>query len=200
MVDELGRQGAIKSFPQEYRNLLETFEHGEAVFHVREDDLEADKYYRLAFQKAELLRLELRLLKQQLAEEERQRAMDKAQKAEEERLMREASKAELRLLEQQRIKSGESSGKSAVSPSGPVSKEPRQELPESYNVRRGETLPQIAARLEIYNDSSLWPIIYRANRDQISDPKRLWPGQVLVIPRHFSRDDAVGARRYSGKK
>lgn len=201
LVEELGRQDAIRFFPQEYRNLLETFEHGEAVFHVREDDLEADTYYQLAFQKAELLRSELRLVKQRLAEEERQRALEAARKAEEDRLMREAAAAELRLLEQQEKKqSADAVREPVVSPSKPVVKEPKQQLSASYTVRRGETLPQIAGRSEIYNDLSLWPIIYRANRDQISDPKRLWPGQVLVIPRHFSRDDAVGARRYSGKK
>ena len=55
LVDELGRQEAPGLFPQEYRNVLETFEHGEAFFRVREDHASADIYYRLAFQKAELL-------------------------------------------------------------------------------------------------------------------------------------------------
>jgi nucleoid-associated protein YgaU len=185
-------------FPQEYRNLLETFEHGEAIFQVREYDPEADTYFQLAFQKALLLSFELRIKKQRLAEEERRRSIERAQKIEEERLMREAAEAELRLLEQERIQSVESKRDPTLSSSKFFSKEPGQLLPASYTVRRGETLPQIAGRSEIYNDSSLWPIIYRANRDQISDPKRLWPGQALVIPRHFSRDDAVGARRYSG--
>jgi nucleoid-associated protein YgaU len=198
-LEDLGRGDAIKFFPQEYRNLLETFDHGEAIFHVREDDLEADKYFQLAFQKALLLSFELRTVKQKVAEEERRRAMEMAQKIEEERLMAEAAEAELRLLEQERIKSSESGRKSTASSSFAI-KESKLQTSDSYTVRRGETLPQIAGRSEIYNDSSLWPIIYRANRDQISDPKRLWPGQALVIPRHFSRDDAVGARRYSGLK
>ncbi len=201
LVDELGRQDAIKLFPQEYRSLLETFEHGEAIFHVKEDDQEADTYYQLAFQKAERLRSELRLTRQRLAEEERQQAIATARKLEEDRLMHEAAEAELRLLKQQEsIKPSEAAGEQTTPASKPVVKEPKLLLPSSYTVRRGETLPQIAGRSEIYNDSSLWPIIYRSNRDQISDPKRLWPGQVLVIPRHFSRDDAVGARRYSGRK
>lgn len=199
LVEELGRQDAIKLLPQEYRNLLETFEHGEAIFHVQEDDREADTYYQLAFQKAELLRLELSHLKQKQAAEERQRAIELAQKVEEERLMREAAEAELRLLKQEKSQAGEP-GRESASPFKPSVKESGQQLPVSYTVRRGESLPQIAGRSEIYNDSSLWPLIYRANRDQISDPKRLWPGQLLVIPRHFSRDDADGARRYSGKK
>ena len=200
LVEELAPD-AIKLFPQEYRSLLETFEHGEAVFHVREDDEEADIYYQLAFQKAERLRTELRLMKQRLAEEARQQAIETARKLEEDRLMREAAEAELRLLEQQeRLKQLESGKDRAATHSKPAATETKQQLPTSYTVRRGETLPQIAGRSEIYNDSSLWPIIYRSNRDQISDPKRLWPGQVLVVPRHFSRDDADGARRYSGRK
>jgi len=201
LVEELGRQDAVKLFPQEYRSLLEAFEHGEAVFHVKEDDQEADTYYQLAFQKAERLRSELRLARQRVAEEERQQAIAAARKLEEDRLMREAAEAELRLLKQQEgIKPVETEREQTALPSKPVVKEPKQQLPSSYTVRRGETLPQIAGRSEIYNDSSLWPIIYRSNRDQISDPKRLWPGQVLVIPRHFSHDAAVGARRYSGRK
>lgn len=199
MVEELDRQNASQLFPQEYRNLLETFEHGEAVFHVQSDDKEADTYYQLAFQKAELLRSQLRSLKQRLADEERQRAQQLAAKAEEERLMREAVEAEQRLRDQERFQAEEAAKAAATLQKKPVPKEPQQ-LPSQYTVRRGETLPQIAGRSEIYNDSSLWPLIYRSNRDQIRDPKRLWPGQVLSIPRHFSHDDVLEARRYSSKK
>lgn len=201
LVEELDRQKASQLFPQEYRNLLETFEHGEAIFHVRSDDKEADTYYQLAFQKAELLRSQLRSLKQRLAEEERQRVLLLAAKAEEERLMREAVEAEKRLREQERVQAEEAAKAAAAAlQKKTVPKEPPQQLSAQYTVRRGETLPQIAGRPEIYNDSSLWPLIYRSNRDQIRDPKRLWPGQVLSIPRHFSHDDALEARRYSNKK
>lgn len=201
LVEELDRQNASQLFPQEYRNLLETFEHGEAIYHVRSDDKEADTYYQLAIQKAELLRSQLRSLKQRLAEEERQRVLLLAAKAEEERLMREALEAEKRLREQERIQAEEAAKAAAAAlQKKTIPKEPQQQLPSQYTVRRGETLPQIAGKAEIYNDSSLWPLIYRSNRDQIRDPKRLWPGQVLSIPRHFSHDDALEARRYSNKK
>lgn len=200
LVEELEQRDAPRLFPQEYRNLLETFEHGDAIYHVKSDDTGADVYYRLAFQKAELLNSELRSLKQRLAEEKRERARQIAAQAEQDRLMREALVAEKRLREQDRLQA-EASAKAALPPhKKPVPKEPPQQLIASYTVRRGETLPQIAGRTEIYNDSSLWPLIYRANRDQIRDPRRLWPGQVLSIPRHFSYDDVLGARRYSGKK
>ncbi|HXE97879.1 MAG TPA: LysM peptidoglycan-binding domain-containing protein [Dongiaceae bacterium] len=195
LVEELGRREAPSLFPQEYRNLLETFEHGEALYHVREDDKGADVYYRLAFQKAEILQSELKREKKRLAAEKQLRVAELAAKAEEEQLMRAVAEAEIRMRSQQLAKSAEAAR---------FTQKKTRELPSSqatsYTVRRGETLPQISGRTEIYNDSTLWPIIYRANRDQIRDPKRLWPGQVFVIPRNFSRDEADEARRYSNKK
>jgi len=49
-----------------------------------------------------------------------------------------------------------------------------------HDVRHGETLATIAAAT--LGDPSLWPALYRANRDQIRDPARLYPGQRLEIP------------------
>lgn len=196
LVEDLGHMEASALFPQEYRNLLETFEHGEALYHVRKDDKGADVYYRLAFQKAEMLKVELEREKKRLADEQQQRLAEIAAKAEEERLMRAAAEAEIRLKAQQQAEIAAE----AARPVHKKYKESPPPLPTSYTVRRGETLPQISARTEIYNDSTLWPIIYRANRDQIRDPKRLWPGQVFVIPRNFTHDEAVEARRYSNKK
>lgn len=194
LVEELGRLEAPLMFPQEYRSLLETFEHGEALHHVREDDRGADVYYKLAFQKAEILRFEVQQLQKRLADEKQLRIAELVAKAKEEQLMRDAAEAEKRLRAYQLAETAE-----AARSVYKKSKEFHQLQPTSYTVRRGETLPQISARSEIYNDSTLWPIIYRANRDQIRDPKRLWPGQVFAIPRNFSHDEAAKARRYSNK-
>ena len=49
-----------------------------------------------------------------------------------------------------------------------------------HEVRSGETLWQIA-ELTI-GDATLWPALYHANRDQIKDPARVYPGQRLAIP------------------
>ena len=49
-----------------------------------------------------------------------------------------------------------------------------------HEVRPGETLTMIAALT--LGDAALWPALYRANRDQIRDPARLYPGQKLEIP------------------
>lgn len=194
LVEEIGRREALALFPQEYRSLLETFEHGEALYLVRNDDKSADAYFLLAFQKAELLKLEIQRVRKQLAAEKLRRDTELAAKAEKDRIIREASETGTPLKARQSAGTTEA----ARLPSK-KSKETALPLPNFYTVRRGETLPQISARTEIYNDSTLWPIIYRANRDQIGDPKRLWPGQVFVIPRNFSRDEAIEARRYSSK-
>jgi nucleoid-associated protein YgaU len=199
MVNDLARQKVSGIFPQEYNNLLETFEHGEAVLHVHEDEREADIFYLLALQKGTVLKSELVRRQQILAEELRQRTAEAAARDEEERLMIQAAEAELRLHEQELLQAAQEEQTAAVKHEATI-KEPAVSLTAVYTVRRGETLPQIAARAEIYNDATLWPLIYRANRDQIRNPKQLWPGQALKIPRHFSRDEAMEAKRYSGRK
>lgn len=198
LVEELGQRDAQMYFPREYRSLLETFEHGEALYHVREDDKGADIYYRLAFQKAEILASEVEQERKRLEAEKQQRLAQLAAKAEEERLLRAAAEAESRLRDLQVARAAVAA--EAARAAQKKNRETAPPLPTTYTVRRGETLPQISARTEIYNDSTLWPLIYRANRDQIRDPRRLWPGQVFVIPRNFSRDEAVEARRYSTQK
>lgn len=64
----------------------------------------------------------------------------------------------------------------------------------SYRVRRGENLFAIAAHRKVYGDALLWPLIYKANRDQIKDPQQIYPGQVLTIPRDVSDEEKEQAR------
>ena len=56
-------------------------------------------------------------------------------------------------------------------------------------VRPGESLATIA-QAEL-GDIALWPVLYRANRDRIKDPARIYPGQELSIPEPGS--DAAAA-------
>ena len=49
-----------------------------------------------------------------------------------------------------------------------------------YTVAAGDTLSGIAQKY--YSNASEWPIIFEANRDQIQNPDRIFPGQVLRIP------------------
>ena len=53
-----------------------------------------------------------------------------------------------------------------------------------HKVESGESLWSIAALTQIYDDPYLWPVIYKFNRDQIVDPARIYPEQVLQIPIH----------------
>jgi LysM repeat protein len=52
--------------------------------------------------------------------------------------------------------------------------------PRTYTVQKGDTLSRIAKAL--YGDSSLYRKIFEANRDKLSDPDKIMPGQVLVVP------------------
>lgn len=62
--------------------------------------------------------------------------------------------------------------------------------PESYSVVRGDTLWSIAAQEKIYRNPFMWPLIYKANRTQIRDPDRIFPRQILAIPRNYSPEEA----------
>jgi nucleoid-associated protein YgaU len=50
----------------------------------------------------------------------------------------------------------------------------------TYTVERGDTLSHIAKAH--YGKASKWHAIFEANRDQIDDPDKIFPGQVLKIP------------------
>ncbi len=50
--------------------------------------------------------------------------------------------------------------------------------PTTYTIQRGDTLGKIAKKT--YGDARKYPLIQRANN--ITDPGRIWVGQVLVIP------------------
>lgn len=56
-----------------------------------------------------------------------------------------------------------------------------------YTVRQGDTLSHIAQAQ--YGRASQWRRIYEANRDQLDDPDRIQPGQVLKIPAPEARED-----------
>lgn len=50
----------------------------------------------------------------------------------------------------------------------------------TYTVQRGDSLSRIAK--ELYGDASEWRHIFEANRDIITNPDLIHPGQVLRIP------------------
>ncbi|HUI07797.1 MAG TPA: LysM peptidoglycan-binding domain-containing protein [Verrucomicrobiae bacterium] len=63
------------------------------------------------------------------------------------------------------------------------SEPPKVETPEKptrYVVKRGDSLWRIAGK--VYHNPLKWPRIYRANKDKITNPNKIYPNQVLVIP------------------
>ena len=51
---------------------------------------------------------------------------------------------------------------------------------QHYVVQKGDTLSKIAE--EFYGDKMLYPKIFEANRDLLTDPNKIKPGQKLRIP------------------
>lgn len=51
---------------------------------------------------------------------------------------------------------------------------------QTYTVVKGDTLSHIAKHF--YGKSSQYRLIFDANRDQLDDPDKIKPGQVLKIP------------------
>ena len=191
VLDAVRLDGADKALPAEYGSALDTFNGGEAL--LREGDVEnAESYYRFAL-------LKTQLLEEGFAADTVRRAEEAWRRVQEEKLARERERAlQDEQLHAAREKAASSEAKPRVEKVKPQPKE--RPMSGSHTVKRGETLPQIAALSDVYGDYRLWPLLYRANRDQISDPRHIWPGQILRIPRSYSRDDVAEARRYALEK
>jgi hypothetical protein len=65
--------------------------------------------------------------------------------------------------------------------------------PERYAVQRGDTLWGISGREQIYQNPFMWPLIYKANSQQIRDPELIFPRQIFVIPRNYTPEEAAAA-------
>ncbi len=59
-----------------------------------------------------------------------------------------------------------------------------------YQVVRGDSLWSIAGKQDIYDNPYEWPLIYKANRDQIKDADLIYPGQDFTINRNPSAAEA----------
>ena len=78
-----------------------------------------------------------------------------------------------------------------VVPAGKASAPP---APGRYQVARHDNLWDIAGRPGIYGDSFQWPQLYKANRDQISDPDLIYPRQELKVQKGYSLEEMRHAR------
>lgn len=63
----------------------------------------------------------------------------------------------------------------------------------SHRVKKGECLWLISEYSEVYNDPFQWPIIYKANMDQIKDPDLIYPDQKFDIPRNLTEAEVASA-------
>lgn len=195
MVDRMRLEGAERLLPAEFHSVTEAHDKGEDSYKNRKVTT-ADEYFLLALTKGKLVEERLVELKHRQEEAQRQEVIRKRQLL----LQLEMQEELQRKLEKEKALQAEAEAraqaeiKKKIEKPRPVRERP---LPSSYTAKRGESLPLIAAQSDVYNDPSLWPLLYRANRDQIKDPRHIWPGQVLRIPRNVSKDDLAEARRYS---
>lgn len=63
---------------------------------------------------------------------------------------------------------------------GRVDTVPADTQADTYTVQKGDTLSAIAQKH--YGKASKWHAIFDANRNQLDDPDRIRPGQVLTLP------------------
>jgi len=197
-LQKVRASGLEALFPLEAKDFYSTVNLGNSEL-AKGEISAADAYYNLALGKAGILQdlylkelkrreeaaaLELEKKRQAAAELELQKQKERDQAEE---LAREASR--IKRLEAERAEARRKAER----------KEKEPPLVSRHTVKRGETLPQIAAALEVYGDASLWPLIYKANRDQSSNPAVLWPGQALRIPRNADKNDITEARRFASE-
>jgi nucleoid-associated protein YgaU len=194
-LNAVRKAGGDTRYPDEFDNAARSVERAETLTRDREIE-EADRYYRMALLESEFI--ERKLAAERVAREieaarrleEERRRLEEFRRDEEARLAREKAQAE-----QQQALAAEQVRRAAER-----ARPQAKPLSAYHTVKRGETLPQISSLPDVYNDNMLWPLLYRANRDQIRDPRHLWPGQVLRIPRGVSREDLAEARRYAQDK
>jgi hypothetical protein len=62
-------------------------------------------------------------------------------------------------------------------------------LVDHYTVMPDDTLTYIAAQREVYGDARLWPLLYRANLNQIGPNGLIFPNQVLIVDRNHSPEE-----------
>ena len=72
-------------------------------------------------------------------------------------------------------------------------------LAREHLVKKGECLWWIAEYEDVFNDPFMWPLIYTVNKDQIDSPGRIYPEQVLRIPRKgYTLGEIREVRRRAG--
>lgn len=127
-----------------------------------------------------------------LADGDNEKAIKIANKAQRqaENAMKQAKEEDARLKA-----SGVISGGSAASEDSASSRESASMIggADSYEVVGGDNLWNISAKDSIYANPYQWPLIYKANRNQIKDADLIYAGQVFDIDRAASSADVDAA-------
>lgn len=85
-----------------------------------------------------------------------------------------------------------------AAPAQPEATAPKlQSVKSGVIIRRGDSLWRISRR--VYGAGVRYSTIYLANQDQISNPNRIWPGQVFAVP-ETSQDGAPADMTRVGKQ
>jgi hypothetical protein len=80
-------------------------------------------------------------------------------------------------------------------PPPPEVKPPKANPCKNYIVIKGDTLWGISGMGLAYRDNFQWPLIFKANRDQITDPDLIYPKQEFCIRQDFTDEDVKKARK-----
>jgi hypothetical protein len=59
----------------------------------------------------------------------------------------------------------------------------------SYIVKKGDSLWKISSKSEVLGDPFRWPLLFKANRDQITDPDMIDPNEDLSYMKEYSQAD-----------
>lgn len=79
-----------------------------------------------------------------------------------------------------------------------VTAAPLQPVDGAVIIRRGDTLWRISRR--VYGRGVRYSTIYLANQSQISDPDRIWPGQVFSVPVKTSEGESADMEAIADQK
>jgi hypothetical protein len=68
----------------------------------------------------------------------------------------------------------------------------------SYVVEKGDSLWKIAGKTSVLGDPFRWPLLFKANRDQIIDPDLIEPDQDLTWKDSYTTDEVNDAEQKAG--
>ena len=128
-----------------------------------------------------------------LEQEEAEKAALAERARQVEQIKAQAITTEIKPMEEQ--PAAEPALRPAVKPAPAPAPKPKIELADEYTVGEGENLWTISAQPQVYGEGLLWPLLYQANRDQIKDPRQIFPGQILGIRRDMTEEELEEARQ-----